>query len=461
MTSKVYTVTDLGPGDGGKGGVVHKLATHKKAHTIIKVGGAQGSHGVLTSRGEHFAFSQWGCGTFEGIRTHLSPLIVVSPIGLQNEALALRYEHGIHDPFSLLTVDERALIATPYHGIASRLKELARGDNPRGTIGTGVGETYRDRQRLPELAIHARDLSRLALRDQLAAVRAQVLLDMGPILQGKFLSTDRDLVAHELDRLKDDEFLNYVVDLFHEISQRAQIVDPEFMGREILSRKGVAVVESSHGILTDRYQGFNPHTSAIRTLPRFTHAMLEEAGYKGQVVNLGVTRAYQIRHGAGPMPTADPAMGEVLLPGSHKHENRWQGQVRVGPLDLSLLRYAIAAAGGPATFDGLAISWFDQIQANGEWHVSHRYRNADDPTYFTPEGELKVRQGEDEEQIAFQEGLGQRLLSCVPEITTHQIDQDATPDQLFELCAGVLNDSLGVPVRMVSLGPTENDKLLR
>ncbi len=120
MTNKVYTVTDLGPGDGGKGGVVHKIATMTRAHTIVKVGGAQGSHGVCTSRGECFSFSQWGCGTFEGIKTHISSRMVVSPEGLLNEADALRYQHGIHNVFDLLTMDQRALCATPYHGIASR-----------------------------------------------------------------------------------------------------------------------------------------------------------------------------------------------------------------------------------------------------------------------------------------------------------------------------------------------------
>ena len=138
MTEKIYVVTDLGPGDGGKGGVVHKISTMMRAHTVIKVGGAQGSHGVRTFAGNNFAFSQWGCGTFEGIKTHISQRMVISPEGLLNEADALRYEHGIHDVFGLLTVDQRALCATPYHGIASRLREMARGKNPRGTIGTVV-----------------------------------------------------------------------------------------------------------------------------------------------------------------------------------------------------------------------------------------------------------------------------------------------------------------------------------
>lgn len=461
MAHKIYTVTDLGPGDGGKGGVVHAISYAMRAHTIVKVGGAQGSHGVCTSAGDRFAFSQWGCGTFEGTRTHLSVRMIVSPEGLLNEADALRYEHGIHDPFGLLTVDQGALCTTPYHGIASRLKEMARRDQPRGTIGTGVGEAYRDAQRLPTLAMYARDLSRSDLRDRLAAVREQHLRDLAEVLQSEFLPDDRDEVEREVRLLHDDGFLDYIVRRFQEVSRRVNIVDSDFLGRKILSRDGVVVVESSHGVLTDHYQGLHPHTSAIRTLPCFTHAMLQDAGYTGVVVNLGVTRAYQIRHGAGPMPTDNPAMAEALLPGSHKEANRYQGQVRVGPLDLLLLRYAIEACGGPAMFDGIAVTWFDQIQANRAWHLCDRYRGTDDRAFFAPSGALNVRRGNDAAQLAYQQRLGQLLLHCTPEIRTLNIPTGAERDELYALCAGVLNEALAVPVRMVSFGPTERDKICK
>ena len=90
------------------------ISTMMNAHTVIKVGGAQGSHGVMTSQGFNFAFSQWGCGTFEGIRTHISSRFIVLPIGLLNDAQAIRYGGFCIDaPFGLLTIDEEALCATP------------------------------------------------------------------------------------------------------------------------------------------------------------------------------------------------------------------------------------------------------------------------------------------------------------------------------------------------------------
>lgn len=458
---KIYTVTDLGPGDGGKGGVVHKISHLRRAHTILKVGGAQGSHGVATSKGDRFAFSQFGCGTFEGVRTHLTSRFIATPEGILNEAFKLKYEYGIYNVFDLLTVDQEVLCATPYHGIASRLKEVARRNDPRGTIGTGVGEAYRDSMRYPDLAICARDLTDLNLRDRIVAIREQVKKDLEPIFDVEFLPEDRLTAMHEIGLLDNPEFLEHVVQRFYEAGRQISIVDQEYLRRDILGIDGVIVVESSHGVLTDHFQGFHPHTSAIRTLPRFTRAMILEVGYDGEIINIGVTRAYQIRHGAGPMPTADEAMVESLPPGSHKDENRYQGRVHVGPLDLVLLRYAIAVAGGPQAFDGLAVTWFDQVQSDGYWRLCNRYRNTPDPTYFSSKGEIKVRTGDDSAQLAHQEQLGRLLYSCQPELITYDNVPSTDRGELYDLCEGVLHEKLGVPVRMVSFGPTERDKVCR
>ena len=456
---KIYIVTDLGPGDGGKGGVVHKISHLKKAHTIFKVGGAQGSHGVTTSSGEQFAFSQFGCGTFEGVRTHLTPRFIFSPEGILNEGYDLRYRHGIDNVFELLTVDENVICATPFHGIASRIKELARKNNPRGTIGTGVGEAFRFSKRFSDLTIRAKDLSSSKLKNRLAAIRDQVKTDLEPLIDLGFLSSDISEALTELELLDDPEFLEHVTNRFKLAAKEVRIVDSDYFSY-LLAQDGVTVVESSHGILTDHYQGFHPHTSAIRTLPSFTKEMIEEHGYDGEMINLGVHRAYTIRHGAGPMPTTDDGMNEHLLPGSHKLENRYQGKVRVGPLDLVLLRYAIAASGGPTAFDGLAISWFDQMLVNGSWWLCNKYINATNQTYFTPEGELKVRFGHDDDQLQYQQQLGQELEKCTPELSEQKIASGNLEAQ-YNLCAETLYDALNIKVRMVSFGKTERDKVCR
>jgi adenylosuccinate synthase len=459
MAEQVYLVTDLGPGDGGKGGVVHKVCDLVKPEFVVKVGGGQGSHGVKTSAGESFAFSQWGCGTFQGIKTHLSKRFVCIPEGLLQEGDILRYQHGVHNAFDLLTVDSEALCATHYHGIASRLKEMARGNNPRGTIGTGTGEAYRDLFRLPDLAIRAGDLCKPCVRDKLAAVREQQLQDLGPIINGEFLPEDREEVQQEIALLQSDKFLEFVAGRFSECAKQVKIVNSDFLKQEILAKESAVVVESSHGVLTDHFYGFFPHVSAIRTLPKFTEAMLRDAGYSGRILNVGVTRAYSIRHGAGPMPTEDPAIAQRLLPGSHKCDNRYQGKVRVGPLDLVLLKYAIEVCGGPSKFDALAVTWFDQVQTNGVWHLCRHYRPfTKNPKFFSLQGEINVRRGEGTDQLKYQELLGRELKKCRPVIMRCAV-QSTERDKLFLLCADTLQCELGVPVRMVGFGPTELDKV--
>lgn len=459
---KCYIVTDLGPGDGGKGGIVHRIATLLRAICIIKAGGFQGNHGVHTSRGERMDFSQWGCGTLEGIRTHISTDLIVSPEGLLNEADQLQRQCGINNPWSMLTIDENALCSTEFHGVASRIKEMARGKNPRGTIGSGAGQCHRYNQSHPKLSIFMRDLrDPKTLRFKLNLIRLHIASDLIEIIEGGFLPTDNERVQDELSFIMNPHSVNYVLERFLMVGRLANIVDSDYMAREILSKDGVVVVESSHGVLTDNLMGFAPHTSAIRTIPLLREKLIKEAGYDGQIVHVACHRAYNVRHGAGPMPTTDPSLNETLLPGSSNDENRWQGHVRVGPLDLPLLRYAIAVS-GPELFNGLALTWFDQIVRNNVWHVVHRYSSGtEDRKFFTADGELRITALPSKaEQHAYTRELGDQLSRCVPEITSIPIPDGLSPEELFHLVEDVLNNALGIELAMLSLGPTETDKVL-
>lgn len=461
MSNRLYTVTDLGPGDGGKGGILHTICTKAKPHTVVKIGGAQGSHGVWTSDGMKFAFSQFGCGTFGGARTHISNRFVMNPLSLKPEADALRYEIGIHDPFSLLTVDERALCATPFHGFASMINELARLNKPRGSVGTGVGEAYRMALLHPELSLRASDLAQPGLREKLEAIRKQVIFDLTGALDMDFLAADRKDATELIMFLRSDRYVDGVVEQFRELAKVLTVVDSDYERREILGRDGAVVYESSHGTLTDAGHGFLPHTSKLRTLPQYlVWDQLKDWGYDGRVFKFAVSRAYQIRHGAGPMPTDDPELRERILPGAVVEEyDRYRGEVRVGALDLVAMRYGIAGCGGAEVFDALAIMCFDQVVHDRAWRVCDRYEGADDPKYFTPEGEIRVYAGASEGRAAYLEGLTRQLYNCRPVITSYAIDPESGQKSQAQLCQEVLAEKLGIPVRVVSFGPTEKDKI--
>lgn len=449
MTTKcIINVYDLGPGDGGKGGVVHYYTTHHSAHTVLKVGGAQGSHGVSTEKHD-FAFSQWGCGTLENVPTFITSNFVVCPDSLISEAKAL-ISLGISDVYELMTVAELCLCSTPYHGLTSRIKELLLGNNPRGTIGSGVGQAFRRNHTNHGLSLRMMDFKKGIdhVKRKLSRIRACEK----DIVQ--YLSTDcllpSDVDDYNLERslFDDDGFFEFILESYKDVIRNINVVNEGQHLNNIFKLDGYAVVENSHGILTDSAVGLNPHTSALRTLPQFTRHLLRYNGYTGPIKNIGVHRAYSIRHGAGPLPTDDP--GIYLLPGSCKDENRYQGKVRVGALDFVLLRYACSHVSG--ALDGLAITWFDQVIRNGHWNICNEYSNTDD-SFCSPCEIMPIYSGFDNSKIA------KSLFNVIPAIETVNLPESIT-DQ-FELCCKIIHDKLKVPVDLVSFGPMDSHKLVR
>ncbi len=431
---RIYVITDLGPGDGGKGNIVHSLARKIDADVIIKRGGAQGSHGVQTSYGEKFNFSQWGCGTFEGIPTFLSRQMVISPVGLWNEAGALE-RNGIYNPFMLLSCDRSCIAATPFHRIASQIEELLRRDNPRGTVGTGVGQAsrmYYDTGKC--MTVRAYELTRReAVRLKLQRQRDHYKELYARISRNDVLPGDAETLTRALILLDDDDFMNYCVDLFEKVGKKLHFDGLD----DVLRRNRSAIVECSHGVLTDAVSGLRPHVSAIRTLPEITEHMLRSAGYRGQIIHYAVHRAYEIRHGAGPMPTYDPEFTAQMLPNSHKDENRWQGKVRAGALDLNLMRYALNAC-KETKFDGLCLTWFDQILAHGRnWQLCDSYL---------------YEAGKTESYINY-------LKRAIPIVSEYHIDEPISTRDLFSFVGEVIQNSLGIPLKILSVGPTELDQI--
>ncbi|MBO7664273.1 adenylosuccinate synthetase [Candidatus Saccharibacteria bacterium] len=434
MITGIKIFTDLGPGDGGKGGVIAAECARNQTTCVIKRGGAQGSHGVKTRQGKEFNFSQWGCGTLFGIPTFLSEQMVIMPVGLKNEANALG-KIGVAEPFDLISADPDCICATPFHRISSRLEELLRKEDPRGTIGTGVGQAFRMYQNLDDsMTIRAHELTnaikvRSKLKKQLDYYRdlyAEITPSSG-------LPEDAEYFSEVLDLLWDEGYLDHIVETFSFVGKKLKIQE---LNGVLKTQNGTAIVECSHGVLTDSAKGFKPHTSAIRTLPRFTEQMLRDAGYEGYICHYGVHRAYEIRHGAGPMPTYDQSLTEKMLPGSHKETNRWQGKVRAGALDINLLRYANEVC-RETDFSGICLTWFDQIMKNRSWPICTRYQEAKQPH---------------DEIVSYVE-------KAKPGIMVLPLTGPLNRTSMFELADRVVQQYLGVPLYSLSFGPTECDKI--
>jgi adenylosuccinate synthase len=249
---------------------------------------------------------------------------------------------GVPDPFATLTVHPHALVSTFFHQALNRLRELSRGDGRHGSCGHGIGEARSYWLRYGSDSIRAQDLKDGAvLREKLELLRQRTLLDL-------------QAFAHQVPPEGEDQAdllgiaAEAVAERLLEIGERVRLSSsvPDFE---------LAVFEGAQGVLIDEWYGFHPHTTWSSVTAHHALELALRAKVE-RVRTLGVTRGFTTRHGAGPLPTHDEALTARLAdPGNPW--NRWQGDLRVGWLDLVLLRYAAQAVGH---LDGLAVTWLDQ-----------------------------------------------------------------------------------------------------
>ncbi|MEV0762598.1 adenylosuccinate synthetase [Nocardia sp. NPDC050435] len=329
--SEHIVVVDLGFGDAGKGATVDWLCSPDAGLGVSAVvrfnGGAQAAHNVVAD-GKHHTFAQFGSGTFSGVPTLLSRHMLVEPIALAGEARQLA-ALGVPDPLALLRIDGRALLTTPIHIAANRAREDARGSSRHGSCGRGIGET----------AAYALEHDAPTVGDCLRPRVLRQKLDLLAAHYGPLIAPS----SHRYEPIAD------LIAMYGEFAAAVRIVDDRELGH--LARRGRLIFEGAQGILLDEWRGFHPHTTWSTVEPRNARALLAGIGARAYV--LGVTRTYQTRHGAGPLPTEDPALD---IPEPHNTFGPYQGGFRRGPLDLPLLRYALAAAAG---VDGLAVTHLD------------------------------------------------------------------------------------------------------
>jgi adenylosuccinate synthase len=458
---KATIIVDLGFGDAGKGSIVDFLARRGNVAAVVRFnGGAQAAHNVVTPAGMHHTFAQFGSGTFvSGVRTHLSRFMLVDPLALATEAKHLQ-DLDMGNVFARLTVDEDAMVVTPFHKAANRLREVLRGSGRHGSCGMGVGEAVADSLWFPDRPVRARDLRDL-----------ETLLDKFRFFQelkrDEFRSWQRELAESipaqmEWRLLTDPDAPAFYASLCHRIARRFAVVGGAYLAR--LAAGGHLLFEGAQGVLLDELHGFHPYTTWSNTTFENAQTLLREIGYDGEIERMGVLRTYATRHGAGPFVTEDAAL-TTLLPDPHNGTGRWQGAFRSGWLDLVMARYALEVCGGA---DSLAITFLDRLRAAGRrLAVSYKARSdafteserAAVKLVVSPDPAVEVierlRRNPVRTNLAYREMLTQLLTKVVPVYR----DAAALVDDASFLA--MLERDLTVPISIASYGPTTNDKRIR
>jgi adenylosuccinate synthase len=153
----------------------------------------------------------------------------------------------------------------------------------------------------------------------------------------------------------------------------------------LVANSHMPVFEAAHGVLLDKLHGFHPHTTWSDTTDKPAWDMLIDVHETCEVYQLGITRTYMTRHGAGPLATEitaayiDPAEGPLLIADDDNAAGRYQGGLRVGFHDLVALRYATRCLKHP--LNGLAVTHCDKLHLKATGFICTKYIGVDLDSY--------------------------------------------------------------------------------
>jgi len=299
-------VVGLGFGDEGKGHVVDWLCSEYRNNnpSVIRFsGGHQAAHHVVRKDGRDHVFAHFGSGSFEGVPTYWSKYCPVNPVALLHEYNLLR-EKGVQP---LLYIDPKCPVTTPYEIAWTQANGRI---HFHGTCGTGIYATW-EREKAHYSLLMEDLVNPFSLLLKLSA------LAQYPEYREERIEPDVQEFLEACRRLSDTPGIVISTDMY--CGDRAV---------------GPFICEGSQGLLLDQNYGFFPHVTPSNT----GTTNLLEMGLEPHEIYL-VTRAYQTRHGNGPMG--------MMVPNNIK-PNPWeqntddgpQGKFRQTLLDLDMLRYA-------------------------------------------------------------------------------------------------------------------------
>lgn len=442
---RAYIVVDLGFGDAGKGLLTDFLVRHYEAGLVVRYnGGAQAGHNVVTPDGLHHTFSQFGSGTFiPHVKTYLSRHMVFHPTALLVEGDILERK-GVWDPFSRIHVSEQALVITPFHQAANRMREIARGTNRHGSCGVGVGDAIEDALLHPSNRILAGELHNPdLLRRKLCSIREQKREQVTELYKEYPFET-----AREFEVFERDDVIETWISIIARIGELDLVVSDSVLER-LLQETDNVVFEGAQGVLLDEDAGFHPFTTWSRCTAANAIDIIREILPDSSVVRIGVMRSYMVRHGPGPLPTETDYLTGLIT--EHNNFNEWQGEVRHGWFDAVLVRYALEVTGG---VDNLMITHLDVLPRLEKWKYCLGYKGFYD-SYNTSnkldfsDGILTNLRLPSSLSLDQREEFTKALFLAKPVLKTCDVDSNMVVRKIESL--------VGQTIGLVSYGPSAKD----
>ena len=430
-------VVGLQWGDEGKGKMVDLLA-HQCDLIVRYNGGANAGHSVQVD-GQRYALHLIPSGILSSQKVNvLGNGVVIDPAVLIGEIKGLR-ERGvtIGDNFQ---ISNRAHVVLPYHHLQDALYEsalsAARGDGAKiGTTGRGIGPCYADKA-LRSTAVRMGDLLDADRFNEklshIVTIKNQVLAALAQHCGQAFEPFD----AQQLGR----QYLEYAQVLRPHICDTTQLLHHAMdNGKRIL-------FEGANATLLDVDHGTYPFVTSSNCS---SLGLFPGAGVPGRTVQnvIGIVKAYSTRVGGGPMPTElDDAIGQQIRDKGHEYGTTTGRPRRCGWLDLMAVKYTAKING----VTGICLMLLDVLAGLDPLNICVGYRRDGQALDFFPASASDLESVEPVyEQV---EGFSQSIDDC------RHFDQLPPQAQNY---VDLIEKHVGVPVRMISVGPQRDQVVLR
>ena len=417
---KVDVLLGLQWGDEGKGKVVDVLTPQYDVVARFQ-GGPNAGH-TLEFGGERYILRSIPSGIFQGGKTNIiGNGVVIDPLLFKEEAEALA-NHG-HNLKQQLMISKKAHLIMPTHRILDLANEVAKGSGKIGTTGKGIGPTYTDK--ISRNGLRVGDLLENFDEKYSAAKRRHENMLRAMNFEYNLIDLERPWLE-ALDYLKGFR----LVDSEHEVNA--------------MLREGCSVLaEGAQGTMLDIDFGSYPFVTSSNTICAGCCTGLGVSPRNiGEVY--GIFKAYCTRVGSGPFPTElHDETGEAMCERGHEFGSVTGRRRRCGWIDLVALRYAVMIDG----VTQLIMMKSDVLDTFNVIKACVAYR----------------QNGEETDRFPYDASGAEPIYAELPGWQTDMSgmkSEDEFPEE-FNAYLTFLEDELGVPIKIVSVGPDREQTIIR
>ena len=400
-------------GDEGKGKIVDVLAGRYPAVARFQ-GGPNAGHS-LHFDGHNFVVRSIPSGIFrEGSTNIIGSGVVLDPVTFREECGNVA-KMGI-DAKERIHISKKAHLILPTHKLLDAAYEAAAGKGKIGSTLKGIGPTYTDK--ISRHGLRVGDILAPDFRERFARLKARHLQLL------KDLDFECDPDANEAEWLSAAEFL-----------KEFDLIDCEYFVNEWLDEKPM-LAEGAQGSLLDIDYGSYPFvTSSNTTIGGVCTGLGVAPSRVGHVY--GIFKAYCTRVGSGPFPTElFDETGERIRQIGHEFGAVTVRPRRTGWLDLVALKYTVMIDGVTdlIMMKSDCLDTFETIKVCTSYIVDGKET---DKFPFDTAAEITPVYTEFK-------GWNQDLTG---------IRREEDLPQAFKDYVKFMEDYLGVPIRIISLGP--------